>query len=215
MNSKIILLSIAVITTGLFAMPSTLSLFAGQHNFVGPDQIQCKKCHQDIYDAIQQNYFHNNLGNTSLAWNDASNTNALGQCVGCHRVSDTYTNVTGIPASLTGYFNQTPSGLGYGNTHTMVVTLECVQCHTAVPSAFADINETHNPYYSEAYNSTTIPLKGANEACIGCHTHTVVTLNWTRPTGYDVAITENSSHKYTLVFSINDTAVQSNRTSSQ
>ena len=225
MNNKIILLSMAVVATGLFAMPSTLSLFAGQHNFVGPDQIQCKKCHQDIYDAIQQNYFHNNLGNTSLAWNDPSNSNALGQCVGCHRVNDAGTNVTGIPANGNNYTNLTPGGLGYGSTHTMVVTLECVECHDQVLGAFANSSEVHQDYYNSALaqgkgnatvtGSNAVPLKGANAACVGCHTHTVVTLNWTRPTGYIVNITENATGAFNLTFSMNTTSTQTNITSSQ
>ncbi|MDD5474660.1 MAG: hypothetical protein PHU34_11030 [Candidatus Methanoperedens sp.] len=217
MNSKIILLSMAVIATGLFAMPTTLSLFAGQHSFVAPDNVTCAKCHQDIYDSIQSSDMHRSVGTAGLAWNDPANANALGICVGCHRVSDTYTNVTGIPSNSLGYFNTTPTSLGYGNTHTMVVTLECVQCHDQVPGKFLDANETHQPFYLEALNGTTnytIPLKGANEACLGCHSHTVVTLNWTRPTGYNVNITENSSHKYILAFSQN-TTTQTNITSGQ
>ncbi|VVB93393.1 Cytochrome c7 c [uncultured archaeon] len=219
MNSKIILLSMAVVSVGLFAMPSTLSLFAGQHNFVAPDNVTCQKCHQDIYDTIQSSDMHNSLGdNGATAWNSGSNDNALGKCVGCHRVSDTFTNVSVPYGSLTGWFNQTPAGLGFGSTHTMVVTLECVQCHTAVPGKFNDPNETHNPYYGQAYsasNSSTIQLKGANAACVGCHTHTVVTLNWTRPTGYNVNITENTTGAFNLNFSMNTTATQTNITSSQ
>lgn len=220
MNSKIILLSMAVIATGLFAMPTTLSLFAGQHSFVAPDNVTCQKCHQDIYDSIQSGNMHKNLGDGS-AWNSGTNNNALGICVGCHRVSDTFTNVTGIPSAApnrgTGFFNQSPDTLGFGGTHTMVVTLECRQCHSDVPNQFLDANETHQPFYLEALNGTTnytIPLKGANEACLGCHSHTVVTLNWTRPTGYNVNITENSSHKYILAFSQN-TTTQTNITSGQ
>lgn len=223
MNSKIILMSFAVIAIGLFAMPSTLSLFAGQHNFVGPDNIQCKKCHQDIYDNIQNSDMHNNLGdNGTTVWNSGNNDNALGLCVGCHRVSDTYTNVTGIPSASPGrnigFFNQSPDNLGYGSTHTMVVTLECTQCHSDVPNQFLDANETHQPYYLEALNGSTsgaIPLKGANEACLGCHSHTAVTFNWTRPTGYNANVSEDASHKYTIEFSKNLTAFQSNITSGQ
>ncbi len=218
MNSKILLLSVAVISVGLFAMPSTLSLFAGQHSFVAADNVTCKKCHADIYDTIQTGDMHKSLGdNGATAWNSGSNNNALGVCVGCHRVSDTYTNVSVPLGSLTGYFNQTPANLGFGSTHTMVVTLECVQCHTAVPGAFNDPNETHNPYYGQAYNSSNnsiIPLKGANAACVGCHTHTVVSLNWTRPTGYNVDINESTTGKFNLTFSMN-TTTQLNRTSSQ
>ncbi|MCZ7383535.1 MAG: multiheme c-type cytochrome [Candidatus Methanoperedens sp.] len=221
MNSKIILMSVAVIAVGLFAMPSTLSLFAGQHNFVSADNVTCQKCHQDIYDNIQNSDMHKNLGDSS-AWNSGTNDNALGKCVGCHRVSDSFTNVSGVPSAAPGrqpgWFNQTPDLLGFGSTHTMVVTLECTQCHTDVATQFNDSKETHQPYYLEALNGTTgseIPLNGANEACLGCHSHTAVTFNWTRPTGYNANVSEDASHKYTIAFSKNLTSFQSNITSGQ
>jgi len=55
-------MGIAVVAVGLFALPSTVSLFSGQHrwyNISGTgNEIPCIKCHADIYDEY-----------TLTAWN--------------------------------------------------------------------------------------------------------------------------------------------------
>jgi len=52
MNAKISMVLIALIGIGLFALPQTTALFAGQHSFVNIDatgnQIECVKCHGDV-----------------------------------------------------------------------------------------------------------------------------------------------------------------------
>jgi len=50
-SSNIVLLTVAVIALGIFAMPSTISLFAGQHtwyNLTGNQSVPCEKCHADV-----------------------------------------------------------------------------------------------------------------------------------------------------------------------
>ncbi|MCW7079974.1 MAG: hypothetical protein OCU16_02625 [Candidatus Methanospirare jalkutatii] len=45
------LLAVAVIAVGIFALPSTISLFAGQHtwyNLTGNQSVPCEKCHADV-----------------------------------------------------------------------------------------------------------------------------------------------------------------------
>ena len=43
----------AVIATGLFALPGTVAMFGGQHDWydLNPDgnDVSCEKCHADIY----------------------------------------------------------------------------------------------------------------------------------------------------------------------
>ena len=52
MNKKIALILIMLIGVGLYALPQTVALFAGQHSFVNIDntgnQIECVKCHGDV-----------------------------------------------------------------------------------------------------------------------------------------------------------------------
>jgi len=52
MNKKIAFLLIAIVGIGLYALPSTVALFSGQHDFKNIDatgnQIECTKCHGDV-----------------------------------------------------------------------------------------------------------------------------------------------------------------------
>ncbi len=184
MNSKILLLTIAVISVGLFAMPTTLSLFAGQHTFdkAGNNTI-CAKCHSDIQTEIQAGTYHRTLLNDST-----------GECKGCHTSS--YINGTLIPKGnssgngtafavglniAAGNFtmaNGTNVSYGAGQVHA-AVTVECKACHTAVDFT----NDAHRPFADNTSSQTW--LRGANEACIGCHTKAVVGFTWARKGGYN------------------------------
>ncbi len=52
MNAKFTLALVALVSIGVFALPSTVALFAGQHSFTNIDatgnQIDCIKCHADV-----------------------------------------------------------------------------------------------------------------------------------------------------------------------
>jgi len=52
MNTKFTLAIIALVGIGVFALPSTMSLFAGQHSWYNIDetgnQVPCEKCHGDV-----------------------------------------------------------------------------------------------------------------------------------------------------------------------
>ncbi|HEY6586596.1 MAG TPA: hypothetical protein VIY97_05420, partial [Candidatus Methanoperedens sp.] len=59
MNAKFTLAIIALVGIGVFALPSTMSLFAGQHSFYNIDatgnQIPCVKCHGDVKAELGSN----------------------------------------------------------------------------------------------------------------------------------------------------------------
>lgn len=184
MNSKILLLSIAVISVGLFAMPSTLSLFAGQHTFdkAGNTTI-CAKCHSDVVSEIQSGNYHKTLIPT------------VSGNIGCNACHTTATvNGTLIPIGNQGgngsavavglniaggnFTMANGTNISVGTVHA-AVTVECKACHYAV-------NFTNDAHKSFADNTTTQTwLKGANEACIGCHTKANVQMTWIRKGGYN------------------------------
>lgn len=184
MNSKILLLSLAVITIGLFAMPSTLSMFAGQHSFTAGNTTICVKCHSDIKDEINAGGFHKSLlggsGNDCKGChttskvnstlipkgNQSGNFSAPGVMVGLDIASGNFTNATGV--------NQT------GIVTHAAVTVECIACHPYVN--FTD--DPHKPLAVEAGNKTW--LKGANEACIDCHTKKKITIEFSRAGGQNI-----------------------------
>ncbi len=200
MNSKILLLSIAVIATGLFAMPTTLSLFAGQHTFDSGDQVSCQKCHQDIYDEMA-----NDLKpyGTSTAHTSAT----LKKCEGCHRTGNV-TFVTAGNGTYRNYYNMQVNSTG---AHA-AVTLECVACHDAVPTNITNASEAHGPFYNESITNSTDStvgknngtlLKGANEACVGCHTHTNIKITWRRSVGIDMIVNETTNGTYRIIMTAN------------
>lgn len=52
MNKKI-MLYVALMAFGLYVMPNTVSLFAGQHSFYSGMGVSCEKCHSDVISQIQ------------------------------------------------------------------------------------------------------------------------------------------------------------------
>ncbi|MCX9012540.1 MAG: hypothetical protein OIN66_15660 [Candidatus Methanoperedens sp.] len=207
MNSKIFLLTVAVAAVGLFAMPNSLSLFAGQHTFDNGTSVRCEKCHQDIYDEMSSASGQYGISTAHV------NTPALKECKGCHRTG----TIDSIPIAkfsngtrdYSGNFSQNVAEKG---AHA-AVTMECAGCHTGVPGELLNVNEAHGPFYNEsvtntsalagAKNNGTI-LKGANEACVGCHTHTNINATWRRSVGMDLLVYENTSGLYTIHISANN-----------
>lgn len=180
MGNKIILVGIAIAAIGLVALPNTLALFAGQHNFydtigLGAAAIPCEKCHADVFSELSQpgsvNAIHRGLG-----------------CAGCH--------VTTAPAK-----EGLKQGVG-GQFHAAALP-QCLDCHgltgvdgTVGPglSALEILNgsvEAHKAFAQQA-NSSGI-LRGANAACISCHTHVAVNINWTKAYMISFSAVENAT----------------------
>lgn len=213
MNSKILILSIAVISVGLFAMPSTLSLFAGQHTFINGSSVDCKKCHQDIYNEL------------TTGGSTAHLTTQLQACQGCHKTGNITQVIFNSTQNMT-WFNT--SIKGNANAHA-AVTLECVSCHQGVGIELSGSQEAHTQFYwnssntinssvggVNAVNNTVISLRGANTACVGCHTHITTNVTWIRTKGYNMVANE-STGAYNITFSMNTTTnnIQTNYSAGQ
>ena len=202
MNSKVLLLSVAVIAIGLFAMPSTLSLFAGQHTFYNGSEVNCQKCHDDIYSEISTG----SSAHTSLT-----------QCQGCHKTG-TLTNL--VPYNGTGGNITIVTNVTGTQTAHAAVTMECVACHQGVPAELEGADAAHTAfYYNSSYttnssagltsvNQTVVKLKGANAACIGCHTHAVMNITWQRTTGYNITVDSTGSEKWNLTYELNSSTTK-------
>ncbi len=108
MNTKFSLALIALVGIGVFALPSTVALFSGQHSFYNIDatgnQVPCTKCHGDVKAELSSSGFSATTG--------THGPHANFRCEYCHRaeagyatgddavVKITYSNVTG-PATTT------------------------------------------------------------------------------------------------------------------
>ena len=79
MDKKFGIALIALIGIGIFALPSTIALFSGQHSFYNIDatgnQVPCVKCHGDVKAELGSN---NNGVNSPGPHKDV-------QCEYCHR----------------------------------------------------------------------------------------------------------------------------------
>ena len=199
-TNKIALMAIAVVAIGIFALPSTVSLFAGQHTWydLNPtgSQVPCMKCHGDIaaeMDDHTLNGVHRNLSSPTCD---------------CHRVNKTGTRL-GTGVAIGGLRNGT---LNAGTTSHAAETIACMVCHEEFNSnptyPFAGgFNQTvvykgidtnlqrykynsttgtggeraaHNDFIREAINDTL--MTDSNEACIACHTRIGVNITWRKST---------------------------------
>ena len=192
---KRILLVLAAIAIGIVALPSTIAMFAGQHNWydttLAGNQVPCEKCHADIFSEISQgaagtvNALHRGIDPSS-------------PCAGCH--------VTTAMAI---------ENLTQGNQFHAAASPACLDCHSGTAgggkSAMAIVNGTEEVHKAFVNQSVIAQfLKGSNEACISCHTHIGVNITWTKATTIEFAASEtvlsDGSHSWT-VGSFNATGV--------
>ena len=176
MVNKLVLMGFAVAAVGLVALPQTLALFAGQHNFYDTmttnfynfgngSNIPCGKCHADVYAELKQA--------------GAVNSVHLQQgCGGCHMLA----------LQKEGFYNG-PTGQFHA-----AAAPACLDCHDGnstgindarnifgiVTNTTGDITnvEVHASFANQSNNISL--LKGANEACVACHTHVAVNISWSK-----------------------------------
>ena len=127
MRSKLImLLMIATLAIGIFALPSTVALFSGQHSWydlsAAPNDVPCEKCHGDIADEMidSDNGAHRYL-----------------TCAMCHRtIFSDYTYASGEG-----------TGSSPGKEAHAASTVECMDCH----GIYQDVGTIWNHYSDPEY----------------------------------------------------------------
>jgi hypothetical protein len=160
--NKLILIGIGIASVGLIALPQTLALFAGQHNFYEIDAsspnygVPCGKCHADVYSELSGSKVHENV-----------------ECKDCHIIALT----------------RNGAEVGGNKDIHAAAAPACLDCHgstnnyTTAPIATSILNGANESHIEFASNASSAELlKGANEACIGCHTHVIVNITWQKPT---------------------------------
>jgi hypothetical protein len=224
-SKKIVLLAVAIVAIGIFALPSTVSLFSGQHTWYdlgasiegagGRNNVPCEKCHAEIGDEMisGDNGVHKDL-----------------TCAMCHRTpftGDTYAR---------GHYG--PNAPTPGQEAHAASTVECMDCHDGAgdkgtwhyadreyvgwcdkchkspgwgynstklsASGFgltpwaADTGEkaAHTKFVLDAMNETL--MDGANEACLACHTRIGVNITWTKREYLEFTATEDADGNWTI-----------------
>ena len=195
-SSSLILMGIAVVAVGMFALPSTVSLFSGQHTWYainGSNELPCKKCHADVFEELESSAFHKwDGGGFGQGGNSPPEDTA---CYGCHRAnaSITYANV-----------GDTVTNVTPGKEAHAASTVACMLCHqfnasvrTGSMASFAaggfdnvtgstynydngssvgGEHAAHQRFIEMAVNWPA--MEDSNEACIACHTHVPVNITW-------------------------------------
>ncbi len=183
--NQIILLAFAVIAIGLFIIPSTMSMFVGQHSFFSvrtadAQYRMCERCHWDevgeweantgahatyreYYKSVEgggvdPGCFCHQINSTRLAQFefDVSNINNHSFEIWNESGSISSTN----PASWEWRTNSTPH---------VAFTVACIDCHYNASTQLNNTAEAHGPFYNATLNATGIGVS-ENTACLACHT---------------------------------------------
>lgn len=140
LNKKIALLTVAIMAIGIFALPSTVSLFSGQHSWYGLDEagsdVPCEKCHADIGDEMDHTGPHVDM-----------------ECWYCHKT-------TGL-GGLT-YASGDGTGSTPGREAHAASVVECMACHKGF--GFVGCSECHS-----TQTPVHPPGEWGNEPCENCH----------------------------------------------
>ena len=219
LDKKISLVLVAVLAIGIFALPSTIAMFGGQHNWydLGPsgNDVPCEKCHADVYDEMSNTGPHANMscwychrtgnltgiiyavgdGAGSLPGQEAHAASTV-ECMECHEgfVDNSFTNGSSCSSC---HFTTTPvhpvewlddtidcgdCHIGYSGATPHGAELEAGGFNLTVTSSDTGIKAAHKAFVDDSIGEDL--MEGANEACITCHTHVAIDIDW--------------SHKYKL-----------------
>ena len=192
MNSKVLMLSVAVIAVGLFALPSTLSMFAGQHSWYDPKDsggIPCAKCHFLEKDELAgsggpHDPGYDGLVNLSMDYgedpgNEGGSTFWGGdtvddRCYGCHQRAGSNSSHPFLNGSWDIQRNEKHAA----------IAVWCIDCHPWVETELTHPQAAHRWFYEDlnatGAEPTELGLQKPNRACLGCHTHVGVNITWER-----------------------------------
>ncbi len=141
MNAKLSLALIALVGIGVFALPSTMALFAGQHSFYNIDatgnQIPCQKCHGDVKAELTTQGYSSVTG--------TKGPHADFQCEYCHRAENGFASGDDAYSKIT-YTNAT------GGRIYLVTTVQNFEQGNFPKAIVYQANMTVDNWYGNTYN---------------------------------------------------------------
>ena len=222
-RSANMILLIAIIGIGLYVLPSTLSMFAGQHSWYDPSGrgIPCDKCHVLEKEELMGTNGPHSTNYGATTYNSSANYNGTkgfvggsefwggndpnDRCYGCHQVGANFPVSSPLNSTNTTWANK-------NDTVHVAVVIYCVDCHSWVDDALNESLSAHKEFYYDLNTTKTGLLKGGNSACIGCHTSVGVNISWTRNTS--ISFTANKSTGDWAMSDLNATGIVTNFISS-
>ena len=159
-DKRLIYVLVAVSAIGFFVLPSTLSMFAGQHSWYDPkdDGIPCEKCH--FLEAQEM----------SALVGPHTNETGYGrmECTYCHRGFEIGTSTVAdgneIDPNFTSYFN-TSSKVHAGQT------LPCLYCHSGSDKGIVPVHSLVGMNCTDCHvgSDAVHGERFVNEDCVKCH----------------------------------------------
>ena len=215
-----LLLGVAIVAIGLFIIPSTMSMFVGQHSWYSVRTAEkqydmCERCH-----TAEVGEWEANTG-AHASYQDAN----PGIGCFCHQINESSLedwgfNISGIDSHDFEIFNETgeitdsASTWTWRNTTTphAAITIECVSCHYNATEQLNNSNSAHRQFFVAANETAG---GNSNTACLACHT--MVGLNITMERvwgGLDIYAnhTNYTTTGWELDITINQTARTTNST---
>ena len=213
-KKNVLLLGVAIVAIGLFVIPSTMSMFVGQHQWYSvktpAQQYQlCERCHQAEVGEWTAN-------------SGAHSTYALtGEGCFCHQINETQIAGFGINTSVIGdfgfeIFNES-GGINSSNaswltawrtqdTPHAAITIGCTDCHVNATAQLANNDSAHKQFQEQATSSAGAT---ANTACMACHTMVGLDITMERNYGgliiYANHTVDAGIYNWTVDVSINST----------
>ena len=199
---QVLILAIAIVAIGLFILPSTLSMFVGQHTWYSvksPDDMEalCVKCHKPEVDEWNANIA---AGGAHATFYD--NYPDVSGCTICHQINETILenydlNIT----TLTGYGFEDFTQFGFDNTTDAsafkwrnqstphaAIKVDCADCHYNATVQLSNSDSAHSDFYNQSSATAT-----DSAACIGCHTMTDMNISWYKFGGLNINATINTT----------------------
>lgn len=210
--NKFGIMLIGVLAIGMFLLPSVISTFSGSHDYVAPENVECEKCHDDVYAELLLSADDHTHANTN--WTEKQ----VFDCLECHTVDSIGDNpgaghaarivdcaichdkdvFEAEPGSAGTYSDwaHAPTSVGFTSGLLVEYGMACTDCHRSdspankanmfLDDVYTTINDTDAAHYTFYVNSDAVgdDLLGTTESCVGCHTH--VEFDIDGQLGYDV-----------------------------
>lgn len=222
--NKFGIMLIGVLAIGMFLLPSVISTFSGSHDYVAPENVQCEKCHDDVYAELllsiddhthananwlpEKQVFDCNECHTVDAIGDSSAAGHAARKVDCAICHDKTVFGSGPDYSD---WAHAPSPIGATSGLMVEYGMACTDCHRDddpansgnmfLDDVYLTINDPEAAHYDFYMNSDVEgdDLLGTTESCVGCHTHVGFDLDG--QLGYDTmtydALTGTFGHEMT------------------
>lgn len=156
--ARLMLLAFSFLALGILVLPSTVTIFAGQHTWYYKEALPCEKCHADIADEkTSPNNYHTGC---YPVWTG---------CVLCHQVEPLY-----------------PGDVSLSEGKHAATVVPCDYCHW--PEANAFDNDPHYPFVKAAEGDDQMPNGTESCVACHTHASVKINFTWKKYMAFDATV---------------------------